>query len=208
MMPEQNYPERRRNNLSEEYIAEILSRLEGLENQIGECSKRINVRIDERMSEHSAIRSMQAEIKVLTLGFEELKGIVKGAIGNGDRRLKDHDQEIEQLALRITGLENAVSEINAKISQIEHIGRSNTEAINSLSSQMMRHNTAVLDSMNNLQSAINAVSENQSKNVTAKGAVKSPFVWTAGGIILIIHAVAGIAWYILTGDTTLLDSAK
>ena len=207
-MPEPQTLERRRENLSKEDLSEVVSRLTGLEDQIGECSKRINVRIDERMSEHSAIRNMQADIKAVTLGFEELKGIVKGAIGNGDRRLKDHDQEIEQLALRITGLENAVSEINAKISQVEHIGRSNTEAINSLSSQMMRHNTAVLDSINALHSTVNIIAKNENKTRTAKGAATSPFVWTAGGIIMIVHAIAGIAWYVFTGDSTLLENAK
>ena len=203
-MPEPQTLEGRRENLSKEDLSEIVSRLTGLEEQIGECSKRINVRIDERMSEHSAIRNMQAEIKAVTLGFEELKGIVKGAIGNGDRRLKDHDQEIEQLALRITGLENAVSEIKSRISQIEHIARSNTEAINNWGSQIMRSQSSLHDTVNL------ALKQSSSKppSQTLKDAAKTKVAWFFAGVPTCIYATITLVHYLKTGEIILIGALQ
>lgn len=188
--------------------AEILRRLTGLESQIGECSKRINGRIEERIGEHSAIRGMQEQIESIVSSFNDLKETVQAAIGNGDKRLKGHDEDIDELRARIAGLEKAISDIKSQIAQIEHIARSNTEAINSLSSQIMRNQIVVLEAIGTLNKSINSIANVGHQEKTAKGAIKSPFVWTAGGVIAVIQLAVGIAYYVLTGDSTILDGAK
>lgn len=210
-MPEPQTLERRRESLSKEDIAEIVSRLTGLEDQIGECSKRINVRIDERMSEHSAIREMQAKVEAVTFGVEELKGIVKGAIGNGDRRLKDHDQEIEQLSLRINGVENAVKEIKAEIAQLEH-----NMATMSLDLKHVGLSTQDLPKrLNNIESRLDIVIDHimkidkspaipQKQDKGSKIAESLRMVPNYAWILIGLGIVAGLT-FLLTGDASLID---
>ena len=206
-MQDQLCNERRQNGLSRDDITELFSRLSGLESQIGECSKRINARIDERMSEHSAIREMQEKVEAVTAGFEELKSIVKGAIGNGDRRLKDHDKDIEQLALRITGVENAVEEIKAQIAQLQH-----NMATMSLDLKHVGLSTQDLPKrLNNIESMITTLVEhamgsanNQSGKATPKLQTALSYVPPVAWVLIGVGIVGGLA-FLLYGDASLID---
>lgn len=195
---------RRKDDLSKKDIAEVLRRLEGLESQIGDCSKRINVRIDERMRESSAIRNMQEKVEAVTLGFEELKGIVKGAIGNGDRRLRDHDIEIEQLSLRITGVENAVEEIKGQITQLQH-----NMATISLDLKHVSLQTQDLPKrLNNIESMLGTLIEKavNGKSMPSKQSGLSAALTSVPNkawLIIGFGALIGLA-YIVTGDASLL----
>ena len=188
-------------------------------------------RLNKAISECSKV--MGREVGNAQKGYEILVSKIEKATGNGDRRLKEHDDRIDsndkaliKQALEIEKLKQA-DDIRQReilkfredldgaikiINQVDHVGRHNSLALSSVQTLASSIQSSQTDSFTALSRQISTFGDsvNQlrnellSKRSAQKWYAKLPL--PAYGVITV--AALGVVIYFLTGDDTIVNLFK
>ena len=197
-------PDRRvKSSMPKDQMAEF-DKIKGM---IGECTRTLGIEVGRAREGH----------QILVLKIEQ-------ATGNGDRRLKEHDQlfidhddaikrlqqgEIDNIA-EIKKLSEGLDGVINKVSQMGHVVLTTNTVVSSLQITqgdgfiaMGRQFAAVGDSINQLRSDLKPGDSATSKKWGSNIPVKAWFGIGSGVVIAIILVTA-----MATGNTELVDSIK
>ena len=187
--------ERRRSQVTRDDIDDIVHKISGVEDAFVQCKRRIEQRVEERIGEHSAILELRTSI-------EELKKEVVTAKGNGDDRLKTHDEEIQDCIERIEALEKTVERILLQLTQIEFSTQATNLSVSNLQSSQA-------ESFNVIGRQISTLGDSVNIALSSKGKLKDKLplkVWLgigAGGMMVVVGLVA-----VVTGNDELLNALR
>lgn len=200
-------PERRQdqsNGISRDDIDRIFSELSNMRETFSQCKKTIGDRVDEKIVEHAVILDMRNKLDDLGVKIETLFTEMYKAVDNGDRRLRGHDEDIQAVWDKISGMQN-------QIAQLEHICRAASEATVSGFAQSSRQISALHDGQNTAQDTINIVlREIQSLKVRSAPAATGFLAGIKANQKIIFASFAiglgiSIGWYAATtGDFTFI----
>ena len=181
-------------------------------------------RLNKAINECSKV--MGREVGNAQKGYEILVSKIEEATGNGDRRLKEHDDRIDsndkeliKQALEIEKLKRAYDVFREDldgaiktINQVDHVGRHNSLTLSSVQTLASSIQSSQTDSFTALSRQISTFgdsvnqlrNEQLSKRSNQKWYAKLPL--PAYGVITV--AALGVVIYFLTGDDTIVNLFK
>lgn len=184
-----------------EKLDNMQGQITGMEDAFVHCSRGIEARVEDRISEHSAVLELRDSI-------EELRKQVLKAVDNGDGRLNHHDEEIQSCIERIEALENTVKSILQEMTQITFLGQHTNLAVDKTNLAVDKLESTQSEGFIMIGRQISTLGDSFNIAMTvATNKSKLPMkVWFgvgAGAMVVIVGLVA-----VVTGNTELLNTLK